>query len=64
MAKKISTFKTKSVPPLKKGYNRFTVYLSPSLFKRLKHRAIDDDTDGSAVVREALEKHLGPERVV
>ncbi len=64
MAKKTRTYKTKSVRGTKKGFNRFTAYLTPALFKGLKLRAIEDDTDGSAVVRAALERYLGPQRAM
>ncbi|GHU95737.1 hypothetical protein FACS1894208_09080 [Clostridia bacterium] len=37
---------------------RKTVYLTPELSKALKLKAAESDADMSAVVREALEKHL------
>jgi Ribbon-helix-helix protein, copG family len=55
---KKNTYKTKSVPGVKKGFRRGTYYLTPELMKLLKHRAIEDGKDYSEVVRDALTAYL------
>lgn len=41
---------------------RITFYLTPDLVRRVKIRAIHEETDASTLVRAALEAYLGAEK--
>lgn len=55
---KKNTYKTKSVPPLKKGFARTTISLPVELTKLWKHRAVDEGRSYTEVAHDALTAYL------